>query len=259
MQTIKCDLPETLDRIHLLAIADQHGGDPNSLPKLTKSRIDYIKNTPNAYCLFNGDLVNWASVMSISDTYGETLTPMQQIEAICKLIDPIKHKTISVTPGNHEFRPYKTEGIDITRLACREIGIENKYSELSMLIYVRLGKNTVNKYHGRPVCYAIYVNHGAGGGRKPGAKVNRLADMAMTVDADVYIHSHTHTPMILRQGYYRLDTANSAVSYTDRLFVNTGAALEYGGYGEAQEFAPASLETPIITLDGTVKRATATL
>lgn len=259
MKSIKCDLPATLDRIELLAMADLHEGDSGSMRKLIQSRIDYIKNTPNAYALFNGDLVNWASVMSISDTYGETLTPMQQIKAISDLIAPIKDKTISITPGNHEFRPYKTEGIDITRLACREIGIEDKYSELSMLIYIRLGKNTVNKYHGRPVCYAVYVNHGSGGGRKPGAKANRLAEMAMTIDADVYIHSHTHTPMILRQGYYRLDTANSSVSYTDRLFVNTGATLEYGGYGEAQEFTPASLETPIITLDGTVKRATATL
>jgi len=30
------------------------------------------------------------------------------------------------------------------------------------------------------------------------------------------------------------------------LFVNTAANLSYGGYGEAQEFKPASMDTPVI-------------
>ena len=33
------------------------------------------------------------------------------------------------------------------------------------------------------------------------AKAIRLADMASIVDADIYIHSHTHLPMIMKQAY----------------------------------------------------------
>jgi antirestriction protein ArdC len=49
------------------------------------------------------------------------------------------------------------------------------------------------------------------------------------------------------------------VAVADKLFVNTGATLNYGGYGEAFEFKPASKDTPIIYLDGTKKRMKAEL
>lgn len=45
----------------------------------------------------------------------------------------------------------------------------------------------------------------------------------------------------------------------EKLFVNTGGALDYGGYGQAQEFKPASLSNPIIHLTAARKKATATL
>jgi hypothetical protein len=38
-----------------------------------------------------------------------------------------------------------------------------------------------------------------------------------------------------------------------KLFVNTAANLDYGGYGEAQAFKPASKDTPVIYLSGTRK------
>jgi hypothetical protein len=43
------------------------------------------------------------------------------------------------------------------------------------------------------------------------------------------------------------------VALVDRLFVNTAANLNYGGYGEAQEFKPSSKDTPTIYLSGTKK------
>ena len=109
------------------------------------------------------------------------------------------------------------------------------------------------------VCYTIYCTHGSGGGRKEGAKAIRLADMASIIDADIYIHSHTHLPMIMKQGYYRVSLSNSSVARIDKLFVNTSAMLEYGGYGEAFEYKPSSQHCPIIYLDGNIKRLEAKL
>lgn len=102
----------------------------------------------------------------------------------------------------------------------------------------------------RKLCYTIYSLHGSGGGRKAGAKAIRLEDMANIVDTDIYIHSHTHLPMIMKQGFYRIDLRNSAVAPVDKLFVNTAANLNYGGYGEAGEFKPSSKDTPVIYLSG---------
>ena len=59
--------------------------------------------------------------------------------------------------------------------------------------------------------------------------------------------------MIMKQAYHRIDDRNNAVAHVTKLFVNTAANLNYGGYGEAQEFKPATKDTPIIYLSGTKK------
>ena len=132
-------------------------------------------------------------------------------------------------------------------------------------MFIRVGENSnghkESKGSGklRQICYTLYVLHGSGGGRKEGAKAIRLADMASIVDTDIYIHSHTHLPMIMKQAYHRIDDRNNAVALVTKLFVNTAANLDYGGYGEAQEFKPASKDTPIIFLNGTKKEFKARL
>jgi len=264
LDCIKIDLPRDLMYIELHTLADLHKGDAFCDNKLIKKRLEHIKETKHAYALFNGDLVNWATRLHVSDPYSERLTPMQQIQSLVDMIGPIADKTIAVDPGNHEFRAYKTEGIDIMRLACREIGIEDRYSPTGALVFLRMGELTSLKESngsGKPrqASYVLYMLHGSGGGRKEGAKAIRLADMASIVDADIYIHSHTHLPMIMREGFYRTDPRNSTAAYVDKLFVNTGAALDYGGYGQAGEFKPASKETPVIFLSGTKKEYKASL
>ena len=133
------------------------------------------------------------------------------------------------------------------------------------MLFVRFGKQSSGHKESngsgrtRKMCYTIYALHGSGGGRKEGAKAIRLADMASIVDADIYIHSHTHLPMILKQGFYRIDTRSSSVAFVDKLFINTAANLNYGGYGEAAEFKPSSKETPVIFLSGKEKHFKARL
>ena len=103
------------------------------------------------------------------------------------------------------------------------------------------------------------MTHGTGGGRKEGAKAIRLADMASIIDADIYVHSHTHLPMVMKERFARVNLPHSSFAFVDKLFVNTAACLNYGGYGEEFEFKPASTATPIIYLDGHKKGASAAL
>ena len=219
-------------------------------------RTETIKNTPNAYCILNGDLVNNATKTSISDSYAEQLTPMQQIGQAVELLKPIRDKILAIQSGNHEKRTYRKEGIDLTEIVARELRLVDRYSKSGNLIFIRFGWDSS---HCRKQWYSIYANHGYGGGRKEGSKSIRLADMASIVDADIYIHSHTHLPMIMKQGFFRVNAAVSTAHYVTKLFVNTASALDYGGYGEAFEHKPSSKDTPIIYLDGTRKRADARL
>lgn len=263
MKVIKIDLPQDLLLLEIHTFADEHIGDEHCDIKRLKERIEYVKNTPNAYCIMNGDILDNATKTSIGDTYTQELNPMKQLQCAMDLFSPIKDKILCVTHGNHENRTYKKEGINLSFLIAKQLGIEDRYSPTSAVLFIRFGKlsrgRKDNRGNIRKACYTMYVLHGSGGGRKEGAKAIRLADMASIIDTDIYIHSHTHLPMVMKQGFYRIDTRNSDVARVDKLFVNTAANLHYGGYGEAGEFKPSSMESPVIYLDGVVKNFEARL
>lgn len=249
MKAIRCDLPYA-EQIEIHPMADLHLGDPHADYREIVQRIEHIKNTENAYCILDGDLMDAAIASSIGDTYGASLQPMEQLKECVRLFEPIKHKILAVLPGNHEHRIYKQDGIDMTELFCSQLNIEDKYSNTTALLFIRFGKNA-HKGHGRRQLYTMYVTHGGGGGRKEGGKINRLADLASIVDADIYIHAHTHLPLVFRESFFRVSGANSSVAAVEKLFVNTAAALKYGGYGDKQGFKPASTTAPVIYLCGT--------
>ena len=257
MKVIKIDLPGELQQIELHTFADEHIGDECSSIKRVLQRIEYVKNTPNAYCILNGDIIDNATRTSIGDTYTQVFNPMEQLERAVELFAPIKDKILCITHGNHENRTYKKEGINLSCLIATQLGLSDRYTATSATLFIRFGKDTHN--HGRKFRYTGYVLHGNGGGRKEGAKAIRLADLAGIIDADFYIHSHTHLPMIFKQAFYRVDNNNSTVTLVDKLFVNTAGNLTYGGYGEAGAFKPNSTDTPVIYLSGTKKYSEAKL
>jgi predicted phosphodiesterase len=232
---------------------------------LIKSNLKVVQDNPNAYVILNGDIMNNATKTSVSDSYAEEIPPMEQIQTAVDLFEPIKDKILCVGSGNHENRTYIKEGIDLMQIVAKQIGIGEKYSKESSFLFVRFGEEVRNRKESigtgkvRKLCYTIYCNHGSGGGRKEGAKAIRLADMASIVDADIYIHSHTHLPMIMKQSFHRVDMQNSHIANVNKLFINTSAMLDYGGYGEQYEFKPGSKDTPVIYLDGTKKRMYAKL
>lgn len=265
MKVVKIDLPQDILQLEIHPFADEHIGDEHCDIKRLLARIDLVKNTPNAYCILNGDILDNATKTSIGDTYTQEFNPMEQLKRAVEMFSPIKDKILAITHGNHENRTYKKEGINLSYLIARQLGLEDRYSPTSAVLFIRFGKMTrgYKETNGsgnvRKICYTIYTLHGSGGGRKEGAKAIRLADMASIIDCDIYCHSHTHLPMVMKQAFHRIDTKNSTVSIVDKLFVNTAANLKYGGYGEAGEFKPSSMDTPIIYLNGTKKEFNARL
>lgn len=83
--------------------------------------------------------------------------------------------------------------------------------------------------------------------------------MAAIIDADVYIHSHTHLGMIMKISSYRTTPCSNSVQLVDKLFVNTASKLEYGGYGQRFEFKPASTPSILIRLSGIEREMQATM
>jgi predicted phosphodiesterase len=258
MRAVKVDLPSEHEQIEILLIADWHWADPQSNHKRILEDIEYVKAHDNCYAVLAGDIMNCAISSSVSDTYGETLSPMEELRLCVELFGGIKDKLICVVPGNHERRHYKTNGIDITELMCRQLGIVDRYSPTSALVIIRFGSS--NRDHpGRKTLYTMYVTHGNGGGRKEGGKIQRLVDLATIVEADIYVCGHTHLPATLKDTFAKPNTGSSSIVYCTRLFVNTSAKMDYGGYGDVMGLKPTCMDTPIIQLCGTRKEMRAIL
>lgn len=252
MKPIKIDLSADFKEIEIMPVADYHWADPNSDHDAIMKDIAYIRDNDNVFCVLNGDLLNCAIASSVSDVYAR-ITPMEELRICAELFKPIAHKILCVVPGNHERRHYRTNGIDITELMCREIGIADRYSPTTALLFVRVGEQS-GKFHGRKVPYVIHVSHGNGGGRKEGAKIQRLVELSLVVDADIYICGHSHLPALLPDRFFRSNANNSSVTQVERLYVNTSSKLQYSNsYGEVLGMKPNSTATPLITLCGTHK------
>lgn len=259
MKAYPIELSSDLKSIELMPVADLHIGDPLSSRAKILSDIEYIRSHEDCYCVLNGDLMNCAIKTAVSDVYSETLSPMQELQVCIELFGPISDKVIFVTGGNHEERHYRTNGIDLTRLMCQQLGIEDRYSPGPGLVYLRFGADDGRHKRHRKICYILYVTHGNSNGRKDGGKIQRLADYATIVDADIYIAGHSHLGASFKKGFLRPCPSSNAILHETHLFVNTSAALEYGGYGERFGFDPPCLDRPIIYLSGTHKEMRATI
>jgi predicted phosphodiesterase len=250
MKIIKINLPRELKRIAIIPLADIHIGDPHCDEEALKKTIEYIRKNKDVYCVCNGDLMNTALKTSVSDVYSEVLSPMEQLIRVRDLLAPIKDKILGITNGNHEARVYKAAGIDTSMLLAKELGIENRYAAESAVLFLKFGQKE-KEHKNQQMQYTIFMNHGWGGGRKVGGKLNSLEEVVGVVDTDIYLHSHTHLPAVFKQNFYRTNLPHQSVEEVEKLFVNTNAFLKYGGYGEALEFRPASRSVPMIFLSGT--------
>lgn len=250
MKVINVGLPKSITGISFHPFADDHMGDEHCNEEVIKKRIEAVASEPNAFIGLGGDIINNATTSSVSDTYSETLSPMKQIERAVNLYYPVRDRILYAVMGNHCFRSYKTDGIDIMAIIAKELGIYDRYSDTAAMVFLRLGCNSRYRAQGRQVTYRIYATHGTGGGKRPGGKINRVEDLQKIVDADIYIHGHTHLPAVFKQATYRANDSAGSVDLITQTYVNTASALGYGGYASRAGYQPSSTDNPVIYLSG---------
>ena len=180
------------------------------------------------------------------------MKPSEQIKKLAQLLEPIKDKILVMTDGNHEARTSKKVGINLMETVAIELfgreKAEEIYSGEPYLLFLSFGRNRGRDE--RQTIYSIYGRHGSGGGRTVGAKLNHLERMFEQVNADVFIHSHTHVPAVFKLGSHNVDYKNRKATYKEHLFVNSNAFLLHGGYGEAFGYRPTNTTFPVIILNG---------
>jgi len=261
LQVITHYLSKELSEVEIEFLSDTHIGDAFCKQNQIRKHIESIASRPNVYVICNGDLINNALCQSVSDTYTETTNPQGQLDEVYDLLLPIKDRILVIDEGNHEMRSYKQAGIkpmeQLANMLFSKEGAEMVYTSGAWLLYISLGQNKGRDC--RQTVYSIYGKHGAGGGKKVGSKMNRLEDMASVIDADVFVHSHTHVPAIFKNARYRVDYRNRSISEHEQTFINTNAWLGFGGYGEEYGFSPASTSPPKLVLNGNKRKVTTIL
>lgn len=249
MKCVKIDLPSSIETLTIEIFSDLHIGSKRCDMALIKERIEKVKNNPDTYCILLGDLINNSTKTSVGDVYDEPLSPMTQITTVIELFKPIKDKILGVVSGNHERRTYKQDGIDLIYFMCAELGITERYSYSSELLFIRFGINPQDPR--RKMCYTLYMTHGDGqGGRLIGGKANGLQRRGRIVDADIVVTGHTHTPFTFREKMYVVNYQRSIVIEREQVFVNASATLDYEEYAELYGMPPSSKISPRVLLDG---------
>ena len=255
MKIVNKNLGSDYEEINLYVFADLHIGDKDCNVEEIINKVKEVQKDDNAKVILNGDLMNNAIVDSVSDVYGEELIPHEQLNKIIEIFSPIKDKILLVSEGNHEKRTYKKVGISPSRLIAYTLN--TTFVEGAWLLFLSFGKNMSRE--DRNTVYSIYGMHGSGGGKRIGSKVNRVEDMTKNIDADIFIHSHLHTPLVATSSRFRVDYRNRISKRIEQLLVITSAFLNFGGYGEESGFSPVSTRFPIINLKGKERKFKAIL
>lgn len=262
MKTIKQTLSKDLKHIEIEIFSDLHVGSKKCDFTEINRRVERVKNNDNVYAVCLGDFMDNATRASVGDVYEEALSPMQQMQLCISTFEPIKHKILCITSGNHERRTYKQDGIDLMWMFANELGLANCYDYAACLLFLRFGIARIrsDKSNNRQMCYTMYLTHGDGNsGRTVGGKANGLQRRGAIVNSDIVITGHTHLPLTFRDSFFEINYGTSAVVKKEQVFVNASSCLDYEEYAELYGMRPASKRSPVISLSGVRKEIIVTV
>lgn len=239
------------DDLKIYPIADLHYGAKEFLAENWQAFKKKLRSEENSYIVLDGDLMNNATRMSVSNVYEDVKTPFEQREWLADELNDIRDKVLAVTAGNHEKRNRDVDNHPIYDV-CRIIGIQDRYREnmafLKMQIGDLKGKGTKNP------TYLIGLNHGAGGGGSTGAVVNRNEAYSYIIEGlDCLIVAHTHKGTLTYPTRLVIDKHNNKITKQDCAVISCTAWLDYGGYAVSSMYKPAGHRLHEIILHGKQK------
>jgi predicted phosphodiesterase len=243
--------PDNRD-ILLFPISDVHLGASEHMEKEWADFCRQIEETPNAYIILGGDLINNATRNSVSNVFEETMRPREQKKVIAEMLMPLRDRILCAVSGNHERRSGKDADDDPTYDIMCKLDIEHLYRENMAFVKVRIGKRDGDGM--KNPTYMLTVTHGAGGGILTGGAVNRNERFGYVVDGmDCLIVGHTHKPFVTQPSKIKIDPFNNKVDIKPFKVVSSSSWLNYGGYAAQKMLLPSSHAPQTITLCGNRK------
>jgi len=108
-----------------------------------------------------------------------------QVDMAEDILKPFNGSLIGLGMGNHEHTIIKKSGTNPTKRLARRLGT----SELGYDGFIKL---VLSEGKSRTRTVIIRWHHGYGGGRTPGASINRYIKESYNWEADVYLFGHDH-------------------------------------------------------------------
>lgn len=245
--------------ITIFPIFDVHLGSPECMEQEFIRFINMVADTPNAYLIMGGDLVDNGTKSSLTNPFRATMRPSQQKREMAKILEPAKDRILCFVPGNHERRSGKDADDDPVYDIAAKLDLEHLYRENIAFIKIQLGKarDVGGKY--RPT-YILVVNHGSGGGILTGSAVNKNERFGYVIDGmDVLITGHTHKPYTTQPGKIKIDPFNNQISVRPFKVISATSWLEYGGYAAQKMLLPTTHCINTLTLRGKKKEMIVTM
>lgn len=236
---------ENKDPIHIYLIADLHAGALEFMWKEWEAFTKKIMDTPNAYLITAGDMINNATRSSISDVFRETMAPSTQKWWLAEQLEPLakKGKILAMTDGNHERRSEKDADINPMYDVAVQIGCEDIYRPDIAFLKLQFGDIKGNGQT-NPT-YVIAVTHGAGGGALTGSSVNKSEKASAYFDGiDVLVTAHTHKGHITKPAKYVVNKYANKVTRTHTVCIGCVSWLEWAGYAVRKLMPPAHVADP---------------
>ena len=241
--------------ITIFPVFDVHLGSPNCMEQEFIAFINKIANTPNAYLILGGDLIENGTRSSVGDSvFRSTMSPSQQKREMANILEPARDRILCLLPGNHERRSGRDADDDPVYDIAAKLDIEDLYRENIAFIKICLGKQSKGEYlidsKYRP-SYILVATHGTGGGIYTGGAVNRNERFGYVIDGmDALIVGHTHKPVISQPGKIFIDNSNNKVSVKPFKVITATSWLQYGSYAAQKMLLPSTHCLQSITLSG---------
>ena len=234
-------------QFYVVPLADFHIGTSACALDVIQGYIDWIASHENAYTILNGDLMNCATKGSTPELFDDLIRPDDAYIKLRIMLMPIKDKVLMITRGGHEEHIYRAVGTDYMARLAYDLG-DVPYRPDGGMVIVYVPRRLADTHR---VAFRFYATHGWGGARTIGAKVKKVEDLAVAVDADVYILSHDHTQNIHRFNILIPSSRHDRQKILRlvphrKLLVNTGGFLKYDGYVARKGYSPQDLGTPRI-------------
>lgn len=237
----------TYNDAYVIPISDCHIGDKgftkNSEKKL-KGYIEWVRKTPNAFIILNGDIINCATRESKSSPFDQNMDLKEQIDKAVELFKPVKDRILGAINGNHENRIADYSGYSPTISICDRLGVS--YLGESALYVIRLGCR--KDMRSPRSSFTIYSHHTTGGGNSIGSKMNRVGSMREVVaNADCYCGSHNHMLGVIHGVTQIVNETEAKIDTVRQMLVDTGGYLEWNEtYAEKMMLAPLKVGSPRI-------------